>query len=199
MIHFININKSLPYQEFSRLYNKALASDQESIEACCISSFNKKKDEVDSRFVNLKYIQDEEWIFFSNYNSKKAEDFESYDQIAAIFYWNKINVQIRIKGTVFKTSTSFSDQHFKQRSQKKNALAISSNQSKQIDDYKNVKRNFEKVYKDKSKLDKRPNFWGGYSFKPISFEFWQGHDSRLNKRTLFILEKNKWAISFLQP
>lgn len=66
MINFIDLNKSLPYKIFLNHYNHALKQQQSLIEAICISSFNVHLGEVSSRYVNLKYIKDTEWIFFSN-------------------------------------------------------------------------------------------------------------------------------------
>ena len=199
MIIFENLSNADPYKEFESYYHHASQADQQSIEACCISSYNKEKDQVNSRFVNLKYIRGEEWIFFSNYNSKKAQDFSSNNQISSIFFWDKINVQIRMNGQICKTSKEISDLHFKQRSKGKNALAISSYQSKEIASYEEVTENFERLLKDESKLAIRPDFWGGYSFTPTRFEFWEGHSSRLNKRKLFSMTENGWKLSYLQP
>lgn len=75
MIELINIEKSEPYVKFLNFYNKALKSRQENIEVINISSYNKNLNEVHSRFVNLKYIHSDKWIFFSNYNSLKGQDF----------------------------------------------------------------------------------------------------------------------------
>ena len=135
MIDISNISKDEPHRIFSKYYLKALGAGQQSIEAISISTFNKYDDEVSSRFVNLKYIIDDEWIFFSNYLSKKSADFKLHDQIAVLIYWNSINVQIRIKAKVKKTSDSISDKHFHKRSKEKNSLAISSRQSEIIDSY----------------------------------------------------------------
>ena len=124
MIDINKINKNEePYLIFSSLYNKALELEQKAIEAICISSYNRKLEQVESRFVNLKFINNKEWIFFSNYNSKKSYDFSGHDQISAIFYWHSIHTQIRIKAKIKKTSSSFSDKHFNTRTTNKNALA----------------------------------------------------------------------------
>ena len=63
---------------------------QKNIEAVCISSYNKVNDSVDARMVNLKYINDTEWIFFSNYNSKKAKQFIENSSISGLFFWNEV-------------------------------------------------------------------------------------------------------------
>ena len=136
-------------------------------------SFNKDIDEVQLRMVNLKYIQNEEWIFFSNYLSPKSKSFETHDQIAATFYWNSINTQIRIKAKIKKTSKEFSDNHYLSRAIEKNALAISSNQSNRINSYQEVVENYDKALKNYDNDIKRPEYWGGLSFKPYYFEFWE--------------------------
>ena len=198
MIQFININQDTPYLLFKTKYDEAINAEQKSIEAISISSFNTKKHEVDSRFVNLKIIRDDEFIFFSNYKSPKANSFETHNQIAALIYWSSINVQIRMKAKIRKMSNDYNQRYFENRSKKKNALAISSNQSKPIDSYEQVIENFNKSL-NKDDLKKCPEYWGGYSFTPYYFEFWEGHESRLNKREIFEKIDGCWRHSFVQP
>jgi len=197
MIKFQDLCQARPYRKFQDLYTKASSHDQKSIEAICISSYS--DNEVDSRFVNLKYIIGDEWIFFSNYKSPKALQFLNNHNIACVFYWNKTNTQIRIKAKIKKTSNSFSDNHFNNRSREKNALAISSNQSELIGSYENVIKNYEEIIDNKDLILKRPAYWGGYAFIPYYFEFWEGHDSRLNKREVFYKNGNDWSSSIIQP
>jgi pyridoxamine-phosphate oxidase len=199
MIKFIDINKSDPYKKFINLYERALNNNQRSTEAVSISSFNKSSNEVESRFVNLKYIKNEEWIFFSNYNSQKAKNFKDHDQVSALFYWRSINIQIRIKAKIFKTSTYFSDEHFLSRSNEKNALAVSSKQSDIIKSYKEVISKYSYILDKYDQNMPRPDYWGGYSFIPYYFEFWEGHDSRLNKREAFKKKSGTWTSIFLEP
>ena len=100
MIDISNIHNSEPYIFFKKYYEKALRANQNYIEAIAISSINKKSNEVDSRFVNLKKIDSEEWVFFSNYQSPKAKQFDQHNQISALFFWDKIGLQIRIKANI---------------------------------------------------------------------------------------------------
>ena len=198
MIEFNDVNKAIPYLIFQSKYYEALNADQKNIEAISISSFNTKMHEVDSRYVNLKSINNDEFIFFSNYESPKASSFINHKQIAALFYWNSINVQIRMKAQIKKTSNEYNQKYFFNRSKKKNALAISSNQSKPIDSYNQVKENYNKSLKNDD-LKKCPDYWGGYSFTPYYFEFWEGHESRLNKREVYEKSDNSWKHLILQP
>jgi len=198
MIQFNNLNQEIPFLILKEKYDDAIDAGQKGIEAISISSYNKEISEVDSRYVNLKFISNEEFIFFSNYDSPKASSFNSNNQIAALLYWPSINVQIRMKAKIKKTSNEYNQQYFFDRSEEKNALAISSNQSKPIDSYNQVKENYNKSLKNND-LKKCPEFWGGYTFTPYYFEFWEGHESRLNKREVYEKSDDSWKHLILQP
>ena len=198
MIKFNNLNKEIPYQLLKKKYDEAVDAGQENIEVISISSYNKDISEVDSRYVNLKLISNDEFIFFSNYKSPKASAFNSNNQIAALLYWSSINVQIRMKAHIKKTSVEFNQKYFFDRSEEKNALAISSNQSKLIESYSHVKENYQRSL-GSDDLKKCPEYWGGFSFTPYYFEFWEGHESRINKREVFDKIDGIWKHSFLQP
>ena len=198
MIKFTNLSNEKPFQLFKNNYEEAINAGQKYIEAISISSFNKEINEVNSRFVNLKFITNDEFIFFSNYDSPKASAFISFNQIAALIYWPSINVQIRIKARIKKTSNAYNQKYFFDRSADKNALAISSYQSKPIDSYSQVIENYQESLKNDN-LKKCPDFWGGYSFTPYYFEFWKGHESRLNIREAYKQIDNNWKCITLQP
>ena len=199
MITFLNPSSEKPYDRFQALYQEAYKNNQKGIEAISVSSYNQAKKEVEARYVNLKYVANNEWIFFSNYLSPKANQFEFHDQVSVLIYWESINTQIRMKARIFKTSPEFSDEHFSRRTKEKNALAISSTQSKAINSYDTVEKNFHDTLKTMTPETVRPDFWGGYSFVPYYFEFWQGHKNRLNKRHVFEQQKNEWVERLLQP
>ena len=154
---------------------------------------------MNTRIVNLKSIIGNEFIFFSNYDSPKSIEFKEQSRISAILFWNTINVQIRMKAAIKRTSPEFNKRYFKERSLKKNALAISSNQSQEIESYEAVIQNYDKCIKNDD-LKKCPDNWGGFSFIPYNYEFWEGHKNRINKRKAFIKNTNNtWTSSFLQP
>ena len=199
MINFLNPSHEKPYILFQSLYQKAIENGQKGVEAISVSSYNEPLKEVEARYVNLKYIDNNEWIFFSNYLSPKANQFESHDQVSILIYWASINTQIRMKAKIFKTSSEFSDEHFQGRTKEKNALAISSNQSQAVDSFDEVTKNFNETLEIMASETPRPDFWGGYSFIPYYFEFWQGHENRLNKRHVFRQEDDQWTEQLLQP
>tara|TARA_B100001063_G_C16732500_1_gene540122 strand:+ start:245 stop:844 length:600 start_codon:yes stop_codon:yes gene_type:complete len=199
MIQFNNINSERPYQIFKSNYDDALSKGQEYIEAAAISSFSKKSNKVNSRYVNIKFIEKDRFIFFSNYNSPKSNEFDDNNHIAVLFFWSAIGLQIRMQGIVTKTSTKFNKNYFKSRDIRKNALAISSSQSSIIDGYEQVLKNYENAIKSKDLLE-CPDYWGGFEFCPESFEFWHGREFRLNLREKYQKKSNKnWEKIFLQP
>ena len=138
MIQFNDLNQEMPYLVFKEKYNEALDAKQKNIEAISISSYNIEISEVDSRYVNLKFVTNDEFIFFSNYDSPKALSFNSHNQIAALVYWPSINVQIRMKAKIKRMTDEFNQNYFFDRSEEKNALAISSNQSNHSSNLVNV-------------------------------------------------------------
>ncbi len=198
MIHFNEISKEKPYLLFKKKYDEALNANQKNIEAISIASFNKDNNEVDSRYVNLKFVDKDRFIFFSNYDSPKSLAFKSHNQISGLFYWASTNVQIRLKAKIEKTSLDYNQNYFKTRSPSKNALAITSRQSRVISSYDEVLKNYDETFK-KRKLSICPEYWGGFSFIPYYFEFWEGHESRINKRLVFKKNDIEWEKLIIQP
>lgn len=198
MIKFLENNTDVPYGLFRKYYRKAIKAKQKNIEAICISSYDSDISEVDARYVNLKFVSNKSFIFFTNYNSPKANQFKLHNQITGVFYWDKINTQIRIKARIKKTSLKFNENYFKKRSKEKNALAISSNQSNIISSYEKVNNKFINTKKTMD-LSLCPEYWGGYAFEPYYFEFWEGNISRVNKRRSFLYKNKIWKESFLEP
>tara|TARA_A100001015_G_scaffold204146_1_gene228148 strand:+ start:2313 stop:2915 length:603 start_codon:yes stop_codon:yes gene_type:complete len=200
MIIFKNLLEDHPFIKLKKKYDKALNYDQQSIEAMAVSTIDQNKNKVNSRFVNAKFIIKDEIIFFSNYESVKAKDIESNNSVSCLFYWNSIKTQIRIKGFINKSDPLFCDNYFKTRDHKKNSIAISSEQSKKILSYDDVLKKYESTLsKDKEYLSSRPSYWGGYSIKPQYIEFWEGNDSRINKRKIYEINNGRWDKYFLQP
>ena len=198
MIEFKNLNQETPYLLFKEKYDEAFSAGQKNIEAISIASFNKEKNDVDSRFVNLKIIDHDNFIFFSNYNSPKSLAFKSHNQVSVNIYWPVINHQIRMKAKISKKDRSYNQAYFLKRSAEKNALAISSDQSKLISSYDLVVKNYNEVKKDMD-LKECPEYWGGFVFKPYEIEFWEGNSFRLNKRNMYKLVDDTWHHNILQP
>ena len=137
-------------------------------------------------------------LFFTNYLSPKAADFNEHPQVSLSFFWDTTNTQVRIKAKIEKTSFDYNNQYFKARSKEKNILAICSNQSSEIDSYDLVKKKYDKTLKEK-KIENCPDYWGGYACTPYYFEFWTGHRHRINFREAYSKNGYKWKKAILEP
>lgn len=199
MTIFKNNNESEPFKKFRDLYKDAESLGQDNIEAILICSYSKQDEEVDARFVNLKSLDNNKFIFYSNYESPKSKQFQSHTQISAVIFWGKSNVQIRMKANITKISEIESNNYFLSRDKKKNALAIISRQSEIIGSYNEICNLYESKLSNEDQLNIRPDYWGGYAFVPYYFEFWKGHESRLNYRKAYYLKDSEWKSNTLQP
>jgi len=197
MITFINNSDSRPFLEIRKHFQRAQDLYQKNIEAMSIASYSKVNSFVDSRYVNLKIIDGENFIFFSNYESPKSRQFQEHNQISALLFWNTINIQVRINGLIQRTDKEFNQLYFSKRNLKKNALAISSNQSQPIASYDHVKLGYNETL-DTGNLDICPDYWGGFVFKPSTIEIWKGEPNRLNKREKYA-RINNWEKVILSP
>jgi len=194
---FTSDKLSLPISLLKSIYDEAMPL--KNIEALCLSTCGNDL-KPSSRLVNIKYITSNSLIFFSNYNSRKSLQINENNSISGLFFWNKVNIQIRLEGEIYNLNSTLSDKHFKNRSFEKNILAISSSQSKEVENYERVKKNYKKIYdKYKGCELKRPSYWGGFEIIPNYFEFWYGHKNRLNKRLRYRLKNNEWIEDYLQP
>lgn len=201
MIKFLNNIHEKPYHEFKKLHDEAVNAKQSFVEAASISSFNKTNNEISSRFVNIKELNRDQFFFYTNYESPKAKDFSSHDQVSINFFWNMTATQIRIKGKIYKASSEKSDIHYESRDERKNFLSIISNQSQPIESYKDFKNKYKEGYENitAEDLKKRPQYWGGYYIRPYYFEFWTGEKFRINKRVSYKFTKNTWNTEILAP
>ena len=117
---------------FQDYYGRAEDHGDKFAEAGCISSVD-KNNQPHSRFVNFKYFFEDNLVFFSNYESHKAQNFIDNDKVCVNFWWPNIEVQVRIEGIISKCEEKFSDEHFQGRKPAKNIAALVSEQSKKIE------------------------------------------------------------------
>lgn len=153
-----------------------------------------------SRIVLLKQVRPEGFVFFTNYESKKAEQIKENKYCALNFVWHELERQVRVEGVVEKVSPSESDLYFEMRPAKSKLGAWASPQSAVIPD-----RNYlEQLMVDFSSRFggveiPRPQNWGGYIVKPYLIEFWQGRASRLHDRIQYRLTVEGWQMERLAP
>lgn len=149
-----------------------------------------------SRIVLLKDFGEEGFTFFTNYNSLKGRSIANNHAVSLLFFWPELERQIRVAGFAEKTSPEVSDRYFYSRPLNSQVAANVSEQSSVIHSREKIDQLFEARKKEPVT---RPENWGGYIVKPVRFEFWQGRESRLHDRILFVKKVDNWQISRLAP
>jgi len=194
--HEVNAN---PIHQFKQWLEEAIKSQVPDPGAMVLSTAN-KGNRVSSRVVLLKDVQEEGFIFYTNYNSKKAADLKENAQAGILFYWPELERQVRVEGNVKVVSSSVSDEYFASRPEKSKIGAWASEQSREIPGRKYLEEQVEKYKNEfKDREIKRPEYWGGYILKPDIIEFWQGRPNRLHDRIQFSFEANRWEVRRLAP
>lgn len=154
-----------------------------------------------ARIVLLRNYTQDGFSFFTNYNSEKGKAVLENPNVCMSFFWPDLQQQIRIDGVIEKLPTKDSDEYFISRPRESRIGAWASLQSEKLDSRKTLDDAYNSlVVKFQDSDIPRPEYWGGYLIKPISFEFWQGRSSRLHDRIeYFIMQDGTWKISRLYP
>ncbi len=155
-----------------------------------------------SRIVLLKEI-DEGLVFYTHYESPKAHDLAQNPKASLLFFWPEQDRQIRVEGSIEKTSYEMSDTYFQSRPLDSQLASTTSEQSQVVPGRKTLEFNFliaESAYNGE-KIN-CPEYWGGYRLIPNLFEFWQGRENRLHDRFQYLKDtqnRRQWIASRLSP
>ena len=189
-----------PIEQFTIWFNEALNSKE--LEPNAMTLATATKDGIPSaRIVLLKGVHDENFTFYTNYNSKKGQELIDNPNAALVFNWLSMQRQIRIQGSVKKISRSESEAYFQSRPKGSQIGAWASPQSQVINDrdiLENKKTALETEYQNTEILPCPPH-WGGFLVEPKVIEFWQGRSSRLHDRICYTKLGNDWKIERLAP
>ena len=189
-----------PFKQFERWFNDAIATQIVEANAMSLATVDEKA-RPSIRTVLLKLFDENGFVFFSNYESKKAKDIAQNPHVALHFVWLDLQRQLRIEGEVEKVSMAESLTYFLSRPRGSQLGAWASNQSEVVSSRSLLEAKFFELKQKFAKGDvPLPSFWGGYRVKPRRFEFWQGGRDRLHDR--FAYEKNakgEWEINRLAP
>ena len=185
-----------PVKQFDIWFKEAVEDGSFEANAVILSTVGKDL-KPSSRVVLLKYLLEEGLVFFSNYESKKGKQLAENPQASMLFFWEKLERQVRIEGLIEKVDVALSEDYFNNRPLDSRVGAVASNQSQKIESREVLEQRFAEIKKQREVT--RPNHWGGYLLKPMYFEFWQGRTSRLHDRIVYQKEQNDWTIFRIAP
>lgn len=189
-----------PFRQFDHWFQEAVASVPLLPEAMALATVS-REGRPSIRTVLLKYLDQEGFVFYTNYESQKAKELDHNPNAASVFHWRELHRQICIKGTVSKTSQEKSETYFQKRPRGSQLSALASEQSQPLSCRKELERRFKSLErKHKGKMIALPSNWGGYRLNPSKIEFWQGRPDRLHDRFVYVRQDDGlWLIKRLNP
>jgi len=192
--------KSNPFDMFTLWFDEAIESVIKDANAMTLATVD-TNGQPSTRIVLLKGAENDGFIFYTNYNSKKGSDIASNPLVSLCFFWPELERQIRINGKCEKISKSESEKYFRSRPYESQIGAWASSQSKPINSRQDLQAEFELLCARYPEMDTvpYPEHWGGFRVIPDYFEFWQGRASRLHDRYCYELAENGWTASRLSP
>ena len=152
-----------------------------------------------ARMVLLKGFDENGFVFFTNYESRKGKELEANPHVALVFFWQGLERQVRIEGKAVKVPDAESDEYFASRPLESRASAIVSPQSHVIADRQALELEMARLLAMAEKDLRRPRNWGGYRVIPEAVEFWQGRPGRLHDRISYCKTENGWKFERLAP
>jgi pyridoxamine 5'-phosphate oxidase len=189
-----------PIEQFGNWFAAAVAAGIHDANAMALATAT-KDGKPSARVVLLKDFDERGFVFYTNYASEKGRQLDENPRAALVFYWMEVERQIRIEGTVEKTSREESERYFRARPAGAQLGAWASRQSEAIDARRVLDARLEEMRQRfaQGAIPLPPN-WGGYRLKPESIEFWQGRPNRLHDRFRYSLQANgSWSIDRLAP
>lgn len=188
-----------PMVEFARWFAEAQEAQVEEVNAMTLATAS-GDGAPSARIVLLKAFDASGFVFFTDYRSRKGEELEANPRAALVFFWSELERQVRITGTVARTSAKESASYFRTRPLGSRLGAWVSHQSLVIPSRAPLEagmREVEARFPDGEVP--LPPHWGGYRLVPQTIEFWQGRESRLHDRIRYVRDGDRWRVDRLSP
>jgi pyridoxamine 5'-phosphate oxidase len=188
-----------PIKQFAKWYDEATASGIAETDAMTLATAT-MDGRPSARIVLLKDFDDRGFVFFTNYESRKAKELAENPRACLVAYWLPVKRQVRIEGSVEQISEKESEDYFQTRPLGSRIGAWASNQSGIVESRDVLEQRYADLSERYGEDVPRPPHWGGYRIHPEVIEFWQGRDNRLHDRLRYRLQVDgAWVIERLGP
>ena len=188
-----------PIKQFRAWFDEAVRSELPMLNAMTLATVS-KSGQPSARMVLLKGLDERGFVFYTDYQSRKAQELAVNPRAALLFYWIELEREVRIEGNVEKTTIAESDAYFGSRPLGSRLAAIASAQSAVLPNRQLLEQRYAEMAKHYGDAPPRPANWGGYRVLPDAVEFWQGRPNRLHDRLLYRkAAAGEWDIVRLAP
>ena len=188
-----------PMEQFQIWYVQAKEAMIPEPDAAVIASVN-EEEYPSSRFVLVRKVDADGFVFFTNYRSDKATSFSLSPKVSLTFGWLPLHRQVRVHGLVEVAKDKESDDYFSQRPRGHQIGAWASPQGQVIADRKTLEGRYSEISERFGDGPiPRPEHWGGYRIRPTMIEFWQGRPDRLHDRLRYSWSNDRWILERLAP
>ncbi len=188
-----------PIRQFAKWYHEATAFGIAETDAMTLATAT-KDGRPSARIVLLKDFDDRGFVFFTNYESRKAKELAENPRACLVAYWLPVKRQVRIEGFVEQISETESEAYFQTRPLGSRIGAWASTQSEVVENRDALEQRYADLSERYGEDVPRPPHWGGYRIDPEVIEFWQGRDNRLHDRLRYRLQADgTWVIERLGP
>lgn len=188
-----------PMTQFAHWFEQALTAHIPEANAMSVATVA-ANGRPSSRIVLIKEFDQNGFVWFTNYHSRKGQELEQNPYAALLFHWVELERQVRIEGRVEPIAAAESDAYFDSRPLASRLGAIASEQSAVIASRALLEQRFSRTEQEQGQHPLRPAHWGGYRLQPERVEFWQGRRSRLHDRIQYLLDaQGAWRRTRLQP
>ena len=197
--HDVSTTAECPFEQFQRWFEQATSAELIEPNAMVLSTVS-REGHPSQRTVLLKYFDQQGFVFFTNYGSRKSRHIADNAHVSALFPWLQLHRQVEITGTASKVTTAESMKYFALRPRGSQLGAWVSQQSEVVSSRSVLESKWEEL---KQKFGHGeiplPGFWGGYRIQPTRVEFWQGGAKRLHDRIEYIPRDGSWHRQRLAP
>ncbi|MEA2560765.1 MAG: pyridoxamine 5-phosphate oxidase [Acidobacteriota bacterium] len=187
-----------PVAQFLKWLGEAKAAHPDDFTSMVLATAD-RSGRPSARVVLLKGCDERGFVFFTHYDSRKGRDLAENPHAALVFYWPEFDRQVRVEGTIEKTSREESEAYFQSRPLGARIGAAVSRQSEPIASREELERAVRETAERFGDTVPCPDSWGGYRVVPDEIEIWQGRENRLHDRFRYRRQPEGWKIDRLSP
>ncbi len=188
-----------PISLFERWLEQAINAGIHDPSAMTIATVN-AEGQPSQRIVLLKQVDVRGFVFYTNYESRKARDIATNSRVSLHFPWHSLERQVKVTGVAHKVGHAESLKYFLSRPKESQLAAWASAQSRPVSSRQLLMQQFKRMQEKFAQGQiPLPDFWGGYRVEPATIEFWQGGVHRLHDRFVYTRSNSRWTIERLAP